>query len=123
MQRVPALPTSRKRPRSWPSRTRRSSWTWGACCLKLEAVQAERIQAAMKGQPAAPKMSDQEEAEATALLKSPDLMGRILADFDACGLVGEGTNKLVAYLAAVSRSWPGRWPSWCSHRARRASPS
>lgn len=79
----------------------------GRLLLKLETVQAERIQAAMKVEPAAPKMSEQEEAEAMALLKSPDLMGRILADFDACGLVGEGTNKLVAYLAAVSRKLAG----------------
>ncbi|CUI05592.1 DNA primase [Janthinobacterium sp. CG23_2] len=33
----------------------------------------------------------------------PDLLDRIVADFDACGLVGERTNKLVGYLAAVSR--------------------
>jgi DNA primase len=79
----------------------------GRLLLKLEAVQAERIQAAMKVEPAAPKMSEQEEAEAMALLKRADLMGRILADFDACGLVGEGTNKLVAYLAAVSRKLAG----------------
>jgi hypothetical protein len=28
---------------------------------------------------------------------------RILADFEAAGVVGEATNKLVGYLAAVSR--------------------
>ena len=33
----------------------------------------------------------------------PNLLERILADFDACGVVGEDTNKLVGYLAAVSR--------------------
>lgn len=48
-------------------------------------------------------MSDAEREAATALLQSPDLAGRILADFAACGLVGEETNKLVGYLAAVSR--------------------
>jgi hypothetical protein len=37
------------------------------------------------------------------LLKSADLLGRILTDFEACGIVGEKTNKLVGYLAAVSR--------------------
>ena len=26
-----------------------------------------------------------------------------MADFEACGVVGETTNKLVGYLAAVSR--------------------
>jgi hypothetical protein len=38
-----------------------------------------------------------------ALLKDPKLMDRILEDFARCGLVGEETNKLVGYLAAVSR--------------------
>jgi len=37
------------------------------------------------------------------LLRDPKLLGRILADFAACGVVGEETNKLVGYLAAVSR--------------------
>lgn len=31
------------------------------------------------------------------------LLGRILSDFERCGVVGEETNKLVGYLAAVSR--------------------
>ena len=30
-------------------------------------------------------------------------MDRILDDFERCGVVGEETNKLVGYLAAVSR--------------------
>jgi len=75
----------------------------GRILLKLEALQAERIQAAMKIEPEAPKMSEAEQTEALALLKSPDLLARIVADFDACGLVGEATNKLVGYLAATSR--------------------
>src|ERR1019366_2664154 len=48
-------------------------------------------------------MNEAEQIEALALLKSPELLARIVADFDACGLVGEATNKLVAYLAATSR--------------------
>ena len=36
-------------------------------------------------------------------LRDPKLIERILADFDACGLAGEETNKLVCYLACVSR--------------------
>ena len=40
---------------------------------------------------------------ALAFLQAPDLLGRIAADFAACGLVGEETNRLVGYLAAVSR--------------------
>ena len=75
----------------------------GRVLLKLEALQAGRIKAALKVEPEAPKMSEAEAAEALALLKSPELLTRIVADFDACGLVGEATNKLVAYLAATSR--------------------
>jgi DNA primase len=75
----------------------------GRLLLKLEAVQAERLQAALKVEPEAPAMSEAERAEALALLQSPDLLARLLADFEAAGLVGEATNKLVGYLAAVSR--------------------
>ena len=79
----------------------------GRVLLKLETVQAGRIKAALKVEPAAPKMTETEEAEAMALLRAPDLLGRIVADFDACGLVGEATNKLVGYLAATSRKLGG----------------
>ena len=52
-------------------------------------------------------MSEDEQAAALALLKAPDLLERVLADFEACGLVGERTNKLMAYLATVSRKLAG----------------
>ena len=52
-------------------------------------------------------MNEAEAAEALALLERPDLLARIVADFDACGLVGEATNKLVGYLAATSRKLGG----------------
>ena len=32
-------------------------------------------------------------------------MQQIVADMDACGMVGEATNKLVGYLAATSRKF------------------
>ena len=48
-------------------------------------------------------MSEAETDAALELLKSPRLLERVLADFEACGVVGEETNKLVGYLAAVSR--------------------
>ena len=37
------------------------------------------------------------------------LLDRILDDFERCGVVGEETNKLVGYIATVSRSWKRRW--------------
>jgi DNA primase catalytic core len=79
----------------------------GRVLMKLEALQAERIKAAMKVEPEPAKMSEAEAAEALALLRSPDLLARIVAHFDACGLVGEATNKLVGYLAATSRKLDG----------------
>ncbi len=79
----------------------------GRILLKLEALQVERIKAAMKVEREAPRMTEAEEAEALALLRAPDLLARIVADFEACGLVGEATNKLVGYLAATSRKLGG----------------
>lgn len=72
---------------------------------KLEELQAARLQAESAPRPAAAEtaMSAPERAAALGLLRDPRLLDRILADFAACGVVGEETNKLVGYLAAVSR--------------------
>ncbi|MGQ5525635.1 hypothetical protein ACUHMQ_20615, partial [Chitinimonas sp. PSY-7] len=76
----------------------------GRVLLKLEQVQDEAIQQALMPQaPTMPTMSEEEQQAALALLQSPDLLGRVLADFEQCGIVGEATNKLTAYLAATSR--------------------
>ena len=77
----------------------------GRLLLLLEEEQATRIQAVMA--PAAgartPEMTPEEREAALELLKSPDLVKRIGAIFDACGLAGEETNRLAAYLACTSR--------------------
>jgi DNA primase len=44
-----------------------------------------------------------DKAEAQRFLKSADMFGQILADMETLGVTGEKTNKLVGYLAAVSR--------------------
>jgi len=44
-----------------------------------------------------------EKEAAMAFLKSPRLFDEILADLETLGVVGEKTNKIVCYLAAVSR--------------------
>ncbi|MGH8326192.1 MAG: toprim domain-containing protein, partial [Steroidobacteraceae bacterium] len=75
----------------------------GRLLLKLEALQQARIEQALKVEPQAPAMSESEREQALELLRDPKLLDRILADFDTCGLIGERTNKLVGYLAAVSR--------------------
>jgi hypothetical protein len=74
----------------------------GRVLLALEQLQDETITKTLTAEPQ-PQMDEAEQQAALALLKSPDLIERILADFAACGLVGEQTNKLVGYLAAVSR--------------------
>jgi hypothetical protein len=76
----------------------------GRVLLKLEALQDATISQALEPKaPPVPDMSEAEHDAALALLKTPDLLPRILPDFEACGIVGEATNKLVAYLAATSR--------------------
>jgi DNA primase len=74
----------------------------GRVLLALEQLQDENIARVLALEPQ-PTMNDAERDAALALLRSPDLIERILADFAACGLVGEETNKLVGYLAATSR--------------------
>ena len=74
----------------------------GRVLLALEQCQDDNIAKALQPEPV-PEMPEVERAAALELLKSPDLIARILADFKACGLVGENTNKLVGYLAAISR--------------------
>ena len=49
------------------------------------------------------ELSDEQRAEALALLQDPELVARIVEDLAACGVVGESTNLLAGYLAAVSR--------------------
>src|SRR5690606_33496857 len=54
-------------------------------------------------EPAVVELSAAEEAAALELLRDPRLADRIVADVARAGVVGEATNVLVAYLAAVSR--------------------
>ena len=49
------------------------------------------------------EISEEERSAALELLRDPHLLERIVADFERCGVVGEETNKLVGYVAAVSR--------------------
>jgi DNA primase len=69
----------------------------------LEELQAARLQAQTEPKKTEPVLSASEREAALALLRAPDLLERILADFTTCGVIGEETNKLVGYLAAVSR--------------------
>jgi DNA primase catalytic core len=75
----------------------------GKVFWKLERLQDEQIKRTLEVKPEPHAMSDAEREEALLLLKDPQLIERILEDFAKCGVVGEETNKLVGYLAAVSR--------------------
>ena len=76
----------------------------GRVLRKLEDLQEAALAKTLTAEEAGGvALSAEEQAEALALLRAPDLIHRIGADLTACGLVGEETNKLVGYLAAVSR--------------------
>lgn len=75
----------------------------GKVLLKLEELQEVQIKKALEPKRKAVALTDADRDAAMALLQAPDLVGQVLADFERCGMVGEETNKLVAYLATVSR--------------------
>jgi DNA primase catalytic core len=76
----------------------------GTVLLEVEALLDARATAAAQPAPTPEAaMTPEDRAAALALLRDEHLLDRIAADFAACGLVGEETNKLVGYLAAVSR--------------------
>jgi DNA primase catalytic core len=75
----------------------------GKVLLKLEALQEEQRQSTAQNAAPQKTLSNDEHAAALALLKDRDLLRRILDDFTRAGVVGEETNKLVGYLACVSR--------------------
>lgn len=67
----------------------------------LECVEAWKPQKV--GSPAAPAPSPEDTARALAFLKNPNLFEEVLADLGTLGVAGEETNKLLCYLAVVSR--------------------
>jgi len=71
--------------------------------LKLEDLQDAQIKDALAPAEPVHEMTPEERTEAVSFLKRPDLLDAIAADAEACGVVGERSNLLVAYLAAVSR--------------------
>jgi DNA primase catalytic core len=75
----------------------------GHVLLKLEELQGEQIKRALQAKPEEVVLSEEEKTAALDLLRDPKLLDRILGDFEQCGVVGEETNKLVSYLAVISR--------------------
>ena len=75
----------------------------GQLWTALADLQREMLRKALTPGEEKTLMTDEEEAAALELLRDPRLLERVLADFEKCGVVGEETNKRIAYLAAVSR--------------------
>lgn len=75
----------------------------GRLLLELERLQQDQIEAATRTHDRKVELSASQKRSALEFLRAPELVDRLLADYDACGLVGEETNKLVCYLACVSR--------------------
>ena len=78
----------------------------GRVLLACESAAEEAVRSAQEPQDTTVVLSAEEEAAALELLRDPRLVERILDGFEAAGVVGEETNKLVGYLAAVSRKLP-----------------
>jgi len=75
--------------------------------LCLEDIIEGRLEAEAEGtKKEEVELSEEERAEALALLRDPNLIARVLEDFERCGVIGEETNKLVGYLAVISRKLP-----------------
>ncbi len=75
----------------------------GEVWMKLEDMQRQQIERALEPETQEIGMTAEEQAAALELLRDPRLLDRILEDFAQCGVVGEETNKKVAYLGAMSR--------------------
>ncbi|TBU94782.1 DNA primase [Stutzerimonas kirkiae] len=75
----------------------------GQVLLKLEGLQEAAIRAALAPKNPTPTLSAEDEQSALELLRAPKLIERLEADLARCGVVGEASNLLAGYLAAVSR--------------------
>lgn len=75
----------------------------GKVLLALEAAQDEQIKKALEPSVPVVTMTEAEREDALTLLRDPNLLERVLADFERVGVVGERTNLAIGYLAATSR--------------------
>ena len=75
----------------------------GKVLLKCEELQDEQLRKALETKKPETIVAEEDRAAALELLRDPRLLDRIVEDFARCGVVGEETNKKIAYLAAVSR--------------------
>ena len=75
----------------------------GRVLLACEQVADDVVRSAQAPADQPVALSAAEEAAALELLRAPDLVERIVGDFERVGIVGEAGNCLVGYLAATSR--------------------
>jgi len=75
----------------------------GKVLLKLEELQDKQIKQTLEPEQKEVALSATDQQEALELLQDESLLSRILDDFTTAGVVGEETNKLMGYLACVSR--------------------
>jgi DNA primase len=75
----------------------------GRVLLACEERAEEAVRQAQSASQPKVVLGDRERERALELLRDPRLVERIVRDFAAAGVVGERTNCLVGYLAAVSR--------------------
>ena len=78
----------------------------GLVLLKLESLQEKQINKALKQDDKKTELTEAEKTEAINYLKQENLLNNILDDFNRAGVIGEETNKLAGYLAAISRKLP-----------------
>ena len=74
----------------------------GKLLFALEDAQTQRLTRKPESS-GVTALSASEHEEAMTFLKSPKLLDRIADAFETCGLVGEETNRLAAYIACTSR--------------------
>jgi hypothetical protein len=75
----------------------------GGLLLQVEEAQQQLIHAALECDCRVVEITDEEREAALELLRDPRLVERVVEDLETLGLVGERSNKLVAYLATLSR--------------------
>lgn len=75
----------------------------GKVLLKLEDIQAKQLEESLAPETTETVLSEDDKQAALELLKNPQLLERIVADFEVSGVVGERVNTLTGYLAGLSR--------------------
>jgi hypothetical protein len=75
----------------------------GRVLLACEVEVERAVTAAQSPTLVSIELTESERAAAFELLRDPDLIGRLAGDLARVGIVGETSNGVVGYLAAVSR--------------------